>query len=66
MRKKIVYLTSVLFCISLMALSNNNNKNSHDPVCKDKIVEIPVAKQAQAAEDVMMVLPIAHLFLSQI
>ncbi|HMH32451.1 MAG TPA: hypothetical protein VK543_05445 [Puia sp.] len=66
MRKKIIYLTSILFCISLIALSNNNNKNSHDPVRKDKIREIPVAKEAEAAEDIMMVLPITHFFLSQI
>jgi hypothetical protein len=66
MRKKIVYLTTVLFCISLMALSNNKNKNSHDPVYKDKIREIPVAKQAEDADEIMMVLPITHLFLTQI
>jgi preprotein translocase subunit SecG len=66
MRKKIVYLTTVLFCISLMALSNNNNKNSHDPVYKDKIREIPVAKEAEDADDIMMVVPITHLLLEQI
>jgi hypothetical protein len=67
MKKKMLYLTAALFCTSMMASPNTNNKKTKEPTCSMKGTQLPESDQALPTKDDMTgIWPITHFFQSQI
>ena len=65
MKKKIIYLTAFLFCMSLLAFPNNYNKGSQCPG-KKTLAAIESKEKQPVVEDFSAICPVAHFLVSQI